>query len=157
VTKKERRDKMKVILKADIKGVGKKDQVINASDGYARNFLFPKNLAVEANSENMSKLKAKQDSNNYKKAQEKEEAKKIAEKLSKIQLKVPVKAGENGKIFGGVSAKEIAELLKANYQIEVDKKKIELKETIKTLGIRTITIKLYEGVIGKLKIDVISK
>lgn len=148
---------MKVILKADIKGVGKKDQVINASDGYARNFLFPKNLAVEANAENMSKLKAKQDSNAYKKSQEKEEAKKIAEKLSKILLKVSVKAGENGKIFGGVSAKEISDLLKEEYKIEVDKKKIELKETIKTLGVRTITIKLYEGVIGSLKIDVISK
>lgn len=148
---------MKVILKADIKGVGKKDQVINASDGYARNFLFPKNLAVEANKENMSKLKAKQDSNAFKKSQEKEEAKKIAEKLSKIQLKIPVKAGENGKIFGGVSAKEIAELLKENYKIEIDKKKIELKEIIKTLGARTIQIKLYEGITGNLKIDVISK
>lgn len=148
---------MKVILKADIKGVGKKDEVINASDGYARNFLFPKNLAVEANAENMSKLKAKKDSNAYKKSQEKEEAKKIAEKLSKILLKIPVKAGENGKIFGGVSAKEVSDLLKEEYKIEVDKKKIELKETIKTLGVRTITIKLYEGVIGNLKIDVISK
>lgn len=148
---------MKVILKADIKGVGKKDEVINASDGYARNFLFPKNLAVEANVENMSKLKAKQDSNAYKKSQEKEEAKKIAEKLSKILLKIPVKSGENGKIFGGVSAKEISDLLKEEYKIEVDKKKIELKETIKTLGVRTITIKLYEGVIGNLKIDVISQ
>ena len=146
---------MKVILKADIKGVGKKDEVINASDGYARNFLFPKNLAVAANVENMSKLKAKQDSNAYKKSQEKEEAQRIAEKLSKILLKVPVKVGENGKIFGGVSAKEISELLKQEYKIEVDKKKIELKETIKTLGVRTITIKLYEGVIGNLKIDVI--
>lgn len=148
---------MKVILKADIKGVGKKDEVINASDGYARNFLFPKNLAVEANAENMSKLKAKKDSNAYKKSQEKEEAKKIADKLSKILLKVPVKAGENGKIFGGVSAKEVSDLLKEEYKIEVDKKKIELKETIKTLGVRTLTIKLYEGVIGNLKIDVISK
>ena len=144
---------MKVILKADIKGVGKKDEVINASDGYARNFLFPKNLAVEANAENMSKLKAKKDSNAYKKSQEKE----IAEKLSKILLKIPVKAGENGKIFGGVSAKEVSDLLKEEYKIEVDKKKIELKETIKTLGVRTLTIKLYEGVIGNLKIDVISK
>ena len=162
---------MKVILKADIKGVGKKDEVINASDGYARNFLFPKNLAVEANAENMSKLKAKKDSNAYKKSQEKEEAKKIADKLSKILLKVPVKAGENGKIllkipvkagengkiFGGVSAKEVSDFLKDEYKIEVDKKKIELKETIKTLGVRTLTIKLYEGVIGNLKIDVISK
>ena len=148
---------MKVILKSDIKGVGKKDQVINASDGYARNFLFPKNLAVEANNENMSKLKAKQDSNAFKKSQEKEEALKTAEKLSKILLKVPVKVGENGKIFGGVSSKDISDLLKQEHKIVVDKKKIEIKEAIKTLGVRNINIKLYEGVIGNLKIDVISK
>ena len=148
---------MKVILKADIKGVGKKDQVINASDGYARNFLFPKNLAVEANKENMSKLQAKQESAKYQKNQEKEEAMKIADKLLKIQLKVRVKAGENGKIFGGVSAKEIAQELSKEYGINVDKKKIDLKETIKTLGIHNVEIKLFEGVIGKLKIDVISE
>ena len=148
---------MKVILKADIKGVGKKDQVINASDGYARNFLFPKNLAVEANAENMSKLKAKQDSNAFKKSQEKQEAQKIADKLSKILMKVQVKAGENGKIFGGVSSKEIAENLEKQYNIKVDKKKIDLKETIKTLGMFTIEIKLYEGVVGTLKLEVISE
>ena len=148
---------MKVILKADIKGVGKKDQVINASDGYARNYLFPKNLAVEANSENMSKLKAKQDSNAFKKSQEKEEAQKIAEKLSKILLKIKVKSGENGKIFGGVSSKEIAENLEKQYKIKVDKKKVDLKETIKTLGEFTIEIKLYEGVLGKVRVDVISE
>ena len=148
---------MKVILKADIKGVGKKDQVINASDGYARNFLFPKNLAVEANAENMSKLKAKQDSNAFKKSQEKEEAQKIADKLSKILLKIKVKAGANGKIFGGVSSKEIAESLEKQYQIKVDKKKIDLKDTIKTLGTFSVDIKLFEGVIGKVKIDVITE
>ena len=135
---------MKVILKADIKGVGKKDEVINASDGYARNFLFPKNLAIEANKENMSKLKAKQDSAKYQKGQEKEEA-----------IKIKVKAGGNGKIFGGVSSKEIAQELSKQYKIEIDKKKIDLKETIKELGTRTINIKLFEGVIGNLKIDVI--
>lgn len=148
---------MKVILKADIKGVGKKDEVINASDGYARNFLFPKNLAVEANAENMSKLKAKQDSNAFKKSQEKEEAQKIADKLSKILLKIKVKAGANGKIFGGVSSKEIAESLEKQYQIKVDKKKIDLKDTIKTLGTFSVDIKLFEGVIGKVKIDVITE
>lgn len=147
---------MKVILKADIKGVGKKDEVINASDGYARNFLFPKNLAVEANAENMSKLKSKQDSNAFKKSQEKEEAQRIAEKLSKILLKVKVKAGANGKIFGGVSSKEIAENLESQYQIKVDKKKIDLKDAIKTLGTFCVDIKLFEGVIGKVKVDVIS-
>jgi large subunit ribosomal protein L9 len=148
--------KMKVILKENIKGVGKKDEIINASDGYARNFLFPKNLAVEANAENLSKLKAKNESKEYQKEQEKEAAKKIADKMAKIQLKIQVKAGENGKIFGGVSSKEIAENLEKSYNIKIDKKKIDLKETIKTLGLRTVEIKLYEGVIGKLKIDVIS-
>ena len=148
---------MKVILKQDIKGVGKKDQIINVSDGYVRNFLFPKNMAVEANNENMSKLRAKQDSNAFKKQQEKEEAQKIADKLSKIILKVPVKVGGNGKIFGGVSTKEISDLLEKNYKIKVDKKKIELKETIKELGARNVNIKLYEGVIANLKIDVVAQ
>ena len=148
---------MKVILKQDIKGVGKKDQIINVSDGYVRNFLFPKNMAVEANNENMSKLKAKQDSNAFKKQQEKEEAQKIADKISKIILKVPVKVGGNGKIFGGVSTKEISDLLEKNYKIKVDKKKIELKETIKELGTRNVNIKLYEGVIANLKIDVVAE
>ncbi len=148
---------MKVILKADIKGVGKKDEVINASDGYARNFLFPKNLAVEANKENMAKLKARQDSTKFQKDQEREEALKVAEKLSKIQLKIKVKSGENGKIFGGVSTKEIAQDLEKEYKIKVDKKKIDLKETIKTLGMKTVEIKLFEGVIGKVKVDIISE
>lgn len=148
---------MKVILKADIKGVGKKDEIINASDGYARNFLFPKNLAVEANAENMGKLKAKQDSNAFKKSQEKEEAMNIAEKLSKIILKIKVKAGGNGKIFGGVSTKEIAENLEKQYQIKVDKKKIVLDEAIKNLGMFDIEIKLFEGVVGKVKVNVISE
>ena len=148
---------MKVILKADIKGVGKKDEVINASDGYARNFLFPKNLAVEANNENMAKLRAKQNSAKFQKDQEKEEALKVADRLSKILLKIKVKSGENGKIFGGVSTKEIAQELESQYQIKVDKKKIDLKETIKVLGVQIVEIKLFEGVIGKLKVDVISE
>lgn len=147
---------VKVILKADIKGVGKKDEIINASDGYARNFLFPKNLAVEANNENISKWKAKQQSAQYQKQQEKEEAMKIADKLSKISIRIQVRAGENGKIFGGVSSKEIAEVLEKQYQIRVDKKKIDLKEPIKTLGIRTVEIKLFEGVIGKVKVDILA-
>lgn len=148
---------MKVILKADIKGVGKKDQVINASDGYARNFLFPKNLAVEANNSNMIKLQAKNDSNQFKKDQEREAAKEIAKQIEKIILKIQVKAGENGKIFGGVSSKEIAENLEKQYGIKVDKKKISLKETIKTLGTQTIEIKLFEGVTGKLRVSVIEE
>lgn len=147
---------MKVILKADIKGVGKKNEVVNASDGYARNFLFPKNLAVEVNAENMSKLKAQNEATQFRKDTEKEEAKKVAEKLTKIMVKVQVKAGENGKIFGGVSAKDISENLEKQHKIKIDKKKIDLKETIKTLGIYNVNVKLYEGVSGEIKVDVIS-
>ena len=148
---------MKVILLDNIKGVGKKDEVINASDGYARNFLFPKKLAVEANSENMSKLNNKKEANNYRKDLEKQAAEETAKKLKGILLKINVKAGENGKIFGGVTAKEIADTLKAQDNIEVDKKKIELKEQIKTLGTFSVNVKLYEGVTGVLKVDVLAK
>lgn len=145
---------MKVILLQDIKGVGKKDQIINANDGYARNYLFPKKLAVEATTGNLGNLKAKQESNQYRKDMQKEEAIKLADKIKDITLTIKVKAGENGKIFGGVTAKEIAENLKTQYAIDVDKKKINLNETIKVIGTRTVDIKLYEGVIGKLKINV---
>lgn len=148
---------MKVILLDNIKGVGKKDEVINASDGYARNFLFPKKLAVEANAENMSKLNNKKEANNYRKDVEKQEAQEIAKKLKGILLKMKVKAGENGKIFGGVTAKEISENLKSQYNMEIDKKKVDLKDPIKTLGSFQVNIKLYEGVIGTLKLEVISE
>ena len=121
---------MKVILLDNIKGVGKKDEIINANDGYARNFLFPKKLAVEATKDNLLKLKAKQDANQFRKNKEKEEAEELAKKLKEITLKIKVKAGENGKIFGGVTSKEISENLKTQEKIEIDKKKIVLNETI---------------------------
>ncbi len=146
---------MKVILLQDIKGVGKKDQVINANDGYARNYLFPKKLAVEANVGNLTNLKSKQDSNQYRKDLQKEEAIKIADKLKGLNVQIKVKAGENGKIFGGVTSKEIAENLKAQHGIEIEKKKIILTETIKTLGTVNVDIKLYEGVTAKLKVQVV--
>lgn len=145
---------MKVILLQDIKGVGKKDEVINASDGYARNFLLPKKMAVEADSGNMGRLKNKQDSMAHKKEVEKEQAIETAKKIENITLVLKVKAGENGKIFGGVASKEIADTLKNEYKIEVDKKKIMLKDTIKTLGAFNIEIKLFEGVNAKLKLKV---
>lgn len=148
---------MKVILLENVKGVGKKDEIINANDGYALNFLFPKNLAIEANSTNLSKLKSKQDSASFKKSEEKKNAEEMKEKLSKIVLKINVKAGENGKIFGGVTAKEISEQLKKQYNYNIDKKKIDIKETIKTIGMFTIDLKLFEGVVGKLKIHIIGE
>ena len=125
---------MKVILKENIKSIGKKDEISN-----------------------LAKLKSKKESEQYKKDVEKEEAKKQADKMSKIRLKFKVKAGENGKVFGGVSSKEIAEKLEKEYGIKVDKKKIELKEAIKILGTTNVQIKLNEGVIGTVKIDVLGE
>lgn len=146
---------MKVILKDNIKGVGKKNEVINASDGYARNFLFPKNLAVEATTENMQKLNSQNQAKQYKKDLEKEQAQQIAKKLEDITLEIKVQAGENGKIFGSVSSKEISENLEKKYKIAIDKKKIDLKEPIKVLGIKTVEAKLFEGVTSKIKVNVI--
>ena len=147
---------MKVILKDNIKGIGKKNEVINASDGYARNFLFPKNLAVEATPENMQKLNSQNQAKQYKKDLEKEQAQQIAKKLENITVQIKVQAGENGKIFGSVSSKEISENLEKQYKITIDKKKIEIKEPIKVLGERTVEARLFEGVIGKIKINVVT-
>ena len=148
---------MKVILLQDIKNVGKKDEIINANDGYARNFLFPKNLAVEANKDNLLKLQAKKDSKQHKKNLEVEEFKKQADKIKDITLEIKVKAGSNGKIFGGVTSKEISEELKNQYKMEIDKKKIILKETIKNIGTFSVDIKFEDGVNAKLTINVISE
>lgn len=148
---------MKVILKQNIKSIGKKDEIVNVSDGYARNFLFAKGLAVEATSGNLAQLKIKKDSEKFKKDTEREEAKALAEMFEKIRLEFRVKAGENGKVFGGISSKDIAEKLDKEFQIQIDKKKIDLKETIKTLGVTNVNVKLYEGVIGKLKLNVLSE
>lgn len=146
---------MKVILTQDIKGVGKKDEIINANDGYARNYLFPKKLAVEADAKNMSLLKGRKDSANFKKEKEKEKAIEIKEKMQGIMPKIKVKVGENGKVFGSITAREISTELKNQYNIDIDKKKINLKDPIKEIGTFTIDVKLYEGIIGKLKINII--
>jgi len=145
---------MKVILLQDIKNVGKKEQVIEANDGYARNFLFPKNLAIEATKDNMLKLQAKKTSEANKKNAQIEANKKIAKELEKNELTIKVKAGENGKIFGGVTSKEISEELKKQCQFDIDKKKIVLKETIKNLGRFSAEIKFGDGVNAKLTVNI---
>lgn len=143
---------MKVILNAGIKGVGKKNEIINASDGYARNFLFPKKLAVPADAQNMNVLNAKKASEQHKKNVEFEEAKKTQEKMKEIVVKIKTKAGENGKTFGSITSKEISENLEKQFKIKVDKKKISLPEQIKTLGTYIVDVKLFEGVVGKLTV-----
>lgn len=147
---------MKVILKEDIKGVGKKDQIINANDGYARNFLFPKNLAVPADKGNLTNLQSKKTSEEHRKELERDKAKETAKKIEGILLKLPVKSGENGKVFGSITTKEIAENLEKQYKIAVDKKKINLQEPIKNLGTFNIEIKLYDNITANLKVNVIS-
>ena len=143
---------MKVILKQDIKGVGKKDQVINAADGYARNYLFPKNLAVPADDGNMNNLKSKNESVAFRKGEDLKEAKEIAERLKSITVRISVKAGDNGRLFGAVTAKEIAEALKNDFGINVDKKKVLLSESIKVAGATKVDIKLNEGVMAQVTV-----
>lgn len=148
---------MKVILTQDIKSVGKKGQIIDASDGYARNFLLPKKMAVIADSTNLNELKTKQDANKYKKDMSKANALELAKKMEDFELTFKIKAGDNGKIFGSVTSKDIAEALNKKYFVEVDKKKIGLDDAIKTLGVYTVDIKLFEGITGKLKVSVVQE
>lgn len=145
---------MKVILLQDIKNVGKKDEIINANDGYARNFLFPKKMAIEATKDNLLKLQAKKDSEKHRKNLEIEANKKIAENIEKMVLELKVKSGENGRTFGGITSKEISEELKKQFNIQIDKKKITMKETIKNLGRYNVDIKFGDGVVAKLTINV---
>ena len=148
---------MKVILTQDIKSVGKKGQIIDASDGYARNYLLPKKLAVVADATNLNELKTKQDANKYKRDMTMANAKELVEKMKGFELTFKIKAGENGKTFGSVTAKDIADELNKKYFVEVDKKEIGLTDAIKTLGVFTIDIKLFEGITGKLKVSVVAE
>ena len=148
---------MKVILTQDIKSVGKKGQIIDASDGYARNFLLPKKMAVIADATNLNELKTKQDANKYKHDMTMANAKELSEKMKSFELVFKIKAGENGKIFGSITSKDIATELAKKYFVEVDKKKICLDDAIKTIGVYNIEIKLFEGITGVLKVNVIAE
>lgn len=140
---------MKVILKQDVKGLGKKGELVNASDGYARNFLFPRNLAAEANAQSMSELKNKQQAEKYRIATETAEAKANAERMNGKTIKITAKAGANGKLFGSVTSKEIAEKVKEEFGIVTDKRKIVV-EDIKQFGTYEFEVKLYTGISAKL-------
>lgn len=136
---------MKVVLKADVKGLGKKGELVNVSDGYARNFLFPRKLAAEANAQAMSELKNKEDAERYRIATETAAAKKNAEQINGKTVRISAKAGQGGKLFGSVTSKEISEKLKTEFGICVDKRKITM-EDIKTFGTYQAEIKLYTGI-----------
>lgn len=144
---------MKVILLQDIKGVGKKDQIINANDGYAKNFLFPRKLAVEAGDNNLKHLDNKKKAEAAQAQALLEEAQALGKKIEAITVKLPVKIGENGKLFGAVTNKEIAAALKAQAGLEIDKKKIS-GEPIKATGETSVTVKLHPKVSAALKVIV---
>lgn len=145
---------MKVILLQDVKSLGKEGEIVNVNDGYARNFIIPKKLGVEANNKNLNDLKLKK-SNEEKIAKEnKEAAEKLAGELKAGQILLKIKVGEGGKAFGSVSAKEIAAAVKEQMGLDVDKKKIQLKETLKTLGTHNVPIKLHPEVTAELKVEI---
>lgn len=148
---------MKVILTQDIKGQGKKGQLVEVSDGYARNFLMPRGLAQEATKENLNVLHGKQEAEAYKKQMALDDAKELAKKLGELTVEIKAKSGENGKLFGSVTSKEIVEELLGAHHIKIDKKKLVLPDGIKTLGTTEVEIKLHPGVSAKLKVSVTEK
>ena len=145
---------MKVILLQDVKSLGKEGDIVKVNDGYARNFIIPKKLGLEATTKNLNELKLKK-SNEAKIAEGVlGEAKALAEKLAAGKVELEIKVGEGEKAFGSVSSKEIAEAVKEQMNLEIDKKKIQLKEVIKTLGSHTVPVKLHPKVIGELTVIV---
>lgn len=148
---------MKVILLADVKALGKKGDVVEVSDGYARNMLLPKKLGVEATDKNKNDLKLQKAHEEKVAAQKLAEAEAMAGDLDKLKITVTMKAGENGKVFGSVSSKEIAQAAKDQHSVELDKKKIQLEEPIKSFGEFTVPIKLHTKVTGKLHVVVKEK
>ncbi len=148
---------MKVILLQDVKALGKKGEVVNVSDGYARNFVLPKGLGLEANARNMNDLKL-QNANADKIAKEQlEAAQELAKVLETKEVIVKMKSGEGGKTFGSISSKEIAAAAKEQCGLELDKKKIHLPEAIKSLGVYEVSVKLHTKVTGKLKVKVVEE
>ena len=147
----------KVILTADVKGQGKKDQVIEVSDGYARNFLLPKKLAIPADSKALNEVKNKEASKQYKLETEKQNAQTIAKKLEEITVRFVYAAGPDKRLYGSVTSKEIAEALKKEHGIEIDKRKITLATPIKSFGTFQADVKLFGDVSGKIHIEVCGK
>lgn len=145
---------MQVILTKDVKGQGKKGQLVNVSDGYARNYLLPRGLAEAATKSNINILKGKQESLEYKKKTETEEANAIAEKMKEIKVVLKAKAGNNGKLFGSITSKDVSEALTAQHHIKLDKKKFVMPDGIKTLGTTVVDVKIYTGITGKLTVVV---
>lgn len=145
---------MKVILLQDVKGSGKKGELVNVSDGYARNFLLPKKLAKEANAQALNELKNAENSRQYKIETDKANANKAKEKLEDKVIKITAKAGKNNKLFGSVTSKEVSSEIKKQLGIDVDKRKVTLESEIKAYGTYNCEVKLYQGITAKIKVQV---
>ena len=145
---------MKVILLSDVKGQGKKGEIVNVSDGYARNFLFPRNLAQEANAQNLNSAQVRQDAAAHKKAVEKKNAEELAAQLADRGVTIQAKCGSTGRLFGAITNAEIAEALSAQTGLDIDKKKVVLQNPLKELGTYTVTLKLYAGVQTNIRLTV---
>lgn len=141
---------MKIILLQDVRSLGKKGQVVNVSDGYARNYVLPKKIGIEATEKNKNDLKLQKQHEDKLAAERLAAAKELAKKLETLKIEVSMKAGENGKVFGSISSKEIAEQAKKQFNLDLDKKKIVLEEPIKSFGMHEVPIKLHPEVTGRL-------
>lgn len=145
---------MKVILTKDVKSQGKKGDLINVSDGYANNFLLPKGLAKPATKQAINELEGKKGAEQYHRNMEEQKAQNIAERLKELKVSLSAKAGKEGKLFGSITSKDVAEALEAQHNIKVDKRKIDLPDGIKCCGIREVKVTLYPGVVGTFKVEV---
>ena len=145
---------MKVLLLADVKGQGKKDQIVEVSDGYARNFLFPKKLAVIADAKVLSEAKSKEEARQYKLREEKAAARALADKLSTLTVNISATSGGDGRLYGSITSKDIAEKLMQQHKIEIDKRKLVLSENIKAYGTYEVDVKVYPEISAKLKVSV---
>ena len=148
---------MQVILKKDVKGSGKAGEVVKVSDGYARNMLFPKGLAVEATKANLKELQNINAKREALEAQRKADAEALVEKINDLTVEIVSRTGEGGKLFGSITGKDIADALKKQHGIELDKKKISIASPIKNLGTFEVAVKLYQGNTGKLTVKVVEK
>ena len=148
---------MKVILKQDVKGLGKKEDMVNVSDGYARNFLFPRGLAAEASASNINVMNTKNEAEKTKKNRELAQAKELAAKLKETVVVIKSKSGENGKLFGSITSKDISDKLKSDFSLDIDKKKIVLPDPIKALGTTEVEVKLYPEVSAKLTVKTVQE
>ena len=145
---------MKVILLKDIEGLGKEGELVKAKDGYARNFLIPNKFALEATNKNLKTWKEEMTNREQKEEKERQEAQKLKEKIDGLTVELKSKAGEGGKLFGSITSMDIKDALKAQYNIDIDKRKIELKNNIKTLGTTSVDVKVYPEITGELKVNI---